>query len=272
MSMDSEIADAAPQYAQPTPCISGSEHILEPPLSLTTPHRLIFGSGFRTRRQILTDQKAAADREFDDWCRQEEAAGPRPSQPDPYDPFFIPDSILLYGPVSPQRKSRLLQLPHELLTDIFKRVKIPHFQVSLALTCKTMARVAAEPGIFSPWRGYRDKDGLFRLLERRNNFIPPHLKLCRACFRFLPWSGGEYWDRQMSSGVFDRSNLNWYDILMWFYNRVAFQYRCPWCCVFQYTSYASQGLYERRRVNGPLGLLDTRERVCPDLNRRMDKP
>ncbi|KIW98943.1 uncharacterized protein Z519_00606 [Cladophialophora bantiana CBS 173.52] len=200
---------------------------------------------------------------------QQQVMRPRPSQPDPYDPFFMPDSILLDSPVSAQTESKFLQLPPELLTDILKKVKIPYFQVSLALTCKTMARIAAQKNVLSPWRGYRDKDGLYRLLERKNNFIPPHMRLCRACFKFLPSTAGEYWDKQMSAEEFDKPNVNWYDVLMWFYAESGFQYRCPWCCAFDYSGYASEGFYNKQRAKE---VLEDHELMHPELNRRMDRP
>ncbi|KIX96079.1 uncharacterized protein Z520_08334 [Fonsecaea multimorphosa CBS 102226] len=200
---------------------------------------------------------------------QEYMVNPTPSRPDPYEPFIIPDSILLHSPISPQTQSKFLQLPPELLTHILGLVKIPYFQLSLALTCKTMARVAAQKNVLSPWRGYRDKDGLFRLLERKNNFIPEHLSLCRACFRFLPNSGGEYWDRQMADRIFDLATVNWYDLLAWFHKSSRFGHQCPWCVVLGYSTYMSESTYLVKRAKT---MLSIRERMCPDLNRRMDQP
>ncbi|OAP62263.1 hypothetical protein AYL99_04466 [Fonsecaea erecta] len=215
------------------------------------------------------------------WKREEVARGAdpsrqkqftitfQPSRPDPYDPFIIPDSILLHSPVSPQTQSKLLQLPPELLTDIFRKVNIPYFQICLALTCKTMARVAAQKNALSPWRGYRDKDGLFRLLERKNNFIPPHLKLCRACFRFMPTTRGNYWEQQMSALIFDGLSMNWYDLLEWFNGHNRFGTRCPWCVAYGYSSHSSEGKYNHQRAEE---VLSVGERMHPELNRRMDKP
>jgi hypothetical protein len=57
----------------------------------------------------------------------------RESRDDPYDPFFIPPSILFGESVeSSQNGCALLQLPPEILTMIFKQVNVPYFQVCLA--------------------------------------------------------------------------------------------------------------------------------------------
>ncbi|KIW30334.1 uncharacterized protein PV07_06084 [Cladophialophora immunda] len=218
-----------------------------------------------SNEQLLRDLEEAVPKERG----EQYTIRPEPVRSGPYDPFFIPDSILLHGPVSPQTKSAFLQLPPELLTLILKKVKIPYFQVSLALTCKTMARIAAQKDVLSPWRGYRDKDGLFRLLERKNNYIPPHLRLCRGCFRFLPRNGGEYWDKQMTAPIFDRTTVNWYDLLMWFQSDTGYGHRCPQCCVLKFAAYASEGTYQKQRAKETLSEY---ERTCPDLHRRIDRP
>lgn len=184
-----------------------------------------------------------------------------------YDPFFIPHSILFDGPVSPQKSSTLLQLPNEILTQIFQHVKIPYFQVCLALTCKTMGRIASQKNAMAPWRGYRDKDGLFRLLQR-NNYIPPSLRLCRACFRFLERDAG-YWSLVMTSKEFDRKSINWFDILGWMNSDTSSQHSCPWCCLGNHISYHSQ----QRYLDDRKGLaLTSKMRMCPELPRRMDRP
>ncbi|KIW72210.1 hypothetical protein PV04_00420 [Phialophora macrospora] len=188
-------------------------------------------------------------------------------QRDPYDPFFIPQSILFDSPVSPQTTSRVLQLPPEILTLIFQKVKIPYFQVSLALTCKTMARIASQKNAMSPWRGYRDKDGLFRLLERKNKWMPSSLRLCRACFRFRPRDVA-FWEKELKSPEFDSTKANWYDIFSWF-DQTYQQHRCPWCTILGYTAYFREGQYIEDRK------MESRARtrsMCPDVTSRIDRP
>jgi len=189
----------------------------------------------------------------------------------PYEPFFIPASMLS-DPPSPssleaQRSAApLLQLPTEILTLVFKHVKIPHFQVCFALTCKTMGRIARQKNVMAPWRGYRDKDGLFRLLER-THYIPESLRLCRACFRFMPRSE-EYWAAQMSDPAFDDLDVNWGDIFSWLGDDRQCQHRCPWCAVTGYRLYMNERSYLRDNVFLPHpGLII----ICPSLNRRMEK-
>ncbi|EXJ81426.1 hypothetical protein A1O3_07718 [Capronia epimyces CBS 606.96] len=186
---------------------------------------------------------------------------------DPYDPFFIPLPILFETPVSPQPGSALLQLPDEILTLIMQQVKIPYFQVCFALTCKAMGRIASMKNLLSPWRGYRDKDGLFRLLERKH-YIPQQLRLCRACFLFLPRDRG-HWTRILAEPEFDNKYANWCDILNWFDPKSYSQHRCPRCCIRVYTSYMSEECYETD--TGDKGVSNGK-RICPELVRRMNKP
>ncbi|EHY52351.1 hypothetical protein ABEF92_007865 [Exophiala dermatitidis] len=181
--------------------------------------------------------------------------------------FFIPLSILNQTVVSPQNGSALLQLPPEVLTLVLEQVKIPYFQVCFALTCKAMGRVASSKGVLSPWRGYRDKDGLFRLLQR-NHYIPQRLRLCRACFRFLPWNDN-YWTLKMESPEFDDMKGNWTDILNWFDPKSYLQHRCPHCCNEGYTSYIAESSYAEDTENKGA---DDRRLMCPQLHRRMGRP
>ncbi|KIX00475.1 uncharacterized protein Z518_10615 [Rhinocladiella mackenziei CBS 650.93] len=189
------------------------------------------------------------------------------SRPDSYEPFFIPHPILFESPTTSQNGSALLQMPSEILTLIFQQVNIPYFQVCLALTCKDMGRIASKKNVMSSWRGYRDKDGLFRLLERKH-YIPQSLRLCRACFRFVPRSAG-YWVERMMHPAFDRKSANWYDIFNWFNEQSHAQHRCPWCCILGYTSYFTERSYLRERAFLGDG---ERSTMCPELNRRMDRP
>ncbi|EXJ65192.1 hypothetical protein A1O7_01532 [Cladophialophora yegresii CBS 114405] len=193
-----------------------------------------------------------------------------PPLSDPYDPFFIPQSILSAAPVSPQFQptSKILQLPPEILTLIFEKVKIPYFQISLALTCKTMARIASQKNVMSPWRGYRDKDGLFRLLERKNNkWMPSSLGLCRACFMFRPRDIA-FWEKELESPEFDCIYANWYDIFGWF-DQSYQQHRCPWCTILGYTAYFREAQLIEDREKGPRTRTQS---TCPRLARRIDRP
>lgn len=189
------------------------------------------------------------------------------SNPDPYDPFFIPHGILFETPTSLQHGSALLQLPEEILTLILEQVKIPYFQVCFALTCKTMSRAASRKGVMAPWRGYRDKEGLFRLLER-HHYIPQGLRLCRACFLFKPRSE-DYWAARMDGPEFESRSTNWGDIIHWFEPNSHPQHRCPSCCASVYTSYMSERIYQKETTTGDVG--DTRA-ICPELTRRVNKP
>jgi hypothetical protein len=191
-----------------------------------------------------------------------------PCQPDPYDPFFISPAILRNSTGSPQIDSKLLRLPHEILRIIFEKVRIPYFQVCLALTCKSMAQVASSnKSKLAPWRGYRDKDGLFRLLARPDNLMPRTLRLCRACFRFRPLDI-KYWEKQLLCIEFDNMKINWFDIFSWF-SPTAAQDTCPWCSVFGYTSYFSEATYIKARDTAPV---ERNLVMCPHLTRRMNKP
>ncbi|KAK5952171.1 hypothetical protein OHC33_006644 [Knufia fluminis] len=85
----------------------------------------------------------------------------------PYTPFFIPEQILATTTEYDQHQSILLQLPNEIILLIVERVRVPSFQVILALTCKRMANFLLKNRTkLSPWRGMRDKEGLYRLLVR----------------------------------------------------------------------------------------------------------
>ncbi|KAJ9605154.1 hypothetical protein H2200_010544 [Cladophialophora chaetospira] len=204
-------------------------------------------------------------------CRKNQETLPdTPPQPDPYSPFFIPQNILLDTPISAQTTSKFLELPAEILTLIFKKVEVPYFQVSLALTCKTFARVAYQKNSMSPWRGYRDKDGLFRLLTRKTKcppYMPDNFSLCRACFRFRSREMA-YWEKELKSPEFDSMKANWYDIFSWFEPKYQ-QHRCPWCTILGYTGYFREGQYLADKD------LDPKARnhpMCPDLSRRIEKP
>ncbi|EXJ95938.1 hypothetical protein A1O1_01063 [Capronia coronata CBS 617.96] len=130
-----------------------------------------------------------------------------------------------------------------------------------------MGRVASRKNVMSPWRGYRDKDGLFRLLER-NHYLPQELRLCRACFLFLPRSN-HYWNQKMASLDYDSNWATWCDIINWFDPTSYLQHRCPLCCLRVYTSYMSEKTY--LEDNDTKAVAQGRK-ICPCLARRMKKP
>jgi hypothetical protein len=115
----------------------------------------------------------------------------RRSQQGPYDPFFIPSTILSATASYQQPHSILTTLPLEIRVLIFRHLKVTCYQVCLALTCKAMASIAIIPNAMASWRGWRDKTYLFYLFQKMprpgaevDHYIPSHLRLCRACFRF----------------------------------------------------------------------------------------
>jgi len=204
-----------------------------------------------------------------------------PSRKDPYVPFFIPDSILNTNPTSmttddnvttsTSNDCKILTLPNEILTEIFHHVKIPYFQVCLALTCKTMGKAARMKGTMAPWRGYRDKDGLFRLLERKA-WIPRSLRLCRACFVFMPLDPN-YWSDKISGEMeYDKRDTNWHDIFNFLHEECFGSHSCPRCTVKGYRSIFSETTYKKymQRIQGPYP--EHQEDVCPDVCRRIDQP
>ncbi len=221
--------------------------------------------------------------EHDEMCRKQPPLPPfRESRDDPYDPFFIPRDIL-FGLASLESESdqsgcALLRLPPEILAMIFRHVRIPYFQVCLALTSKAMGRIGMAVGSMSPWRGYRDKDGLFRLLGRQpKSIIPASLTVCRACFRFRP-RDLEYWMNKFESlakmSESDDPLARTLDLDINYFTTTAASttgyYSCPDCASRHYANYLSEGLYYKDRANPPIG--PDGRRVCPELHSRMDRP
>lgn len=138
---------------------------------------------------------------------------------------------------------------------IFRHVKIPCYQVCLALTCKVMANAASVPTVMTKWRGWRDKTYLFYLFQKMPRpgadiayYIPSHLQLCRACFRFRPIRR-EHPVEKVQSEKGDGQNA----IRVW--------WECPDCSARGYMTYNSEAWYQ-----------DARGRQCPELKYRMDKP
>lgn len=181
--------------------------------------------------------------------------------------FFISQAILKSS-CSNRSESAFLNLPAEILVMVMQKVQIPYFQVCLALTCKTMARIASKQDILSSWRGYRDKDGLFRLLQR-NHWMPTHLRLCRACFRFLP-TDRHYWMCKMGDR-FDAKDINWYDVFNFFDETSSQQHRCPYCVLNKYVSFVSESFYLEGRYS-PGKVEDMIRSICPALHKRIDRP
>lgn len=222
-------------------------------------------------------------RHSSDDCEAKSKPDIKPSRVDPYNPFFIPHSILFnnkptpvltttnaHATALPPNETPLLNLPAELLTQIFQHVRIPYFQVCLALTCKAMGQIASRPGAMAPWRGYRDKDGLFRLLERKA-WIPRSLRLCRACFVFVPRDPAYWGDKISRKKEFDKRDVNWLDIFNFFDERSSPQHRCPWCNVMGYISFVSETSYQSLKQRASVQLAEWEE-VCPDVCRRIDQP
>lgn len=206
--------------------------------------------------------------------------------PRPYTPFFIPEYVLDTREHHQQRQSPLFRLPPELLLLVVEKIEVPYFQVVFGLTCKSIARLLSNNReSLAPWRGFRDKEGLYRLLARQPKtgqsplaltrqrtssvtssssldfadltltdsqtvdilpYVPNTLRLCRACFRHVP-RNKMYWLTKMSSADFDKPDVNWFDILNFFTEsqRNCGQHKCPECCVKNYTCFMREAEYER---------------------------
>lgn len=147
----------------------------------------------------------------------------------PHTPFFVPERILATSNHHGQPQSELLQLPNEILVKIVEKVEIPHYLVVLGLTCKRMAAFLRDrKDYLPPWRGYQDKEGLYRLLVQSRSFkpkkptksrrllawvlssdaplqpyIPQTFRLCRACFLHLPRCKA-YWREKGFADYVDR--------------------------------------------------------------------
>lgn len=218
-----------------------------------------------------------------------------------YIPFFVPDSIL-NTPALLQSESQLLQLPAELQLLIVEQLQIPYFQVIFALTCKRLASLlAANTNRFTKWRGFRDKEGLYRLLKRQGRdltlaippgigrpimnplpaYVPEHLRLCRGCFRFVP-RRHEFWDHWFTSHNINMTdpNASWGDVANFFHNknRDDGQHKCPECCIKKNDCFMSERQWLRAliddRVEGTYDESDDedRPRVRSGLERRMWRP
>lgn len=192
--------------------------------------------------------------------------------------FFIPASILEKKDKHQQLHSPLLQLPTEILLLIIEKTGAPYFQISLGLTCKAVASIIfGNQHVLTQWRGYRDKEGLYRLLTKVPRpltlkalnhptctvttsqnpslqhqtqsiqpYIPSTLRLCRACFRHVP-KCPSYWSPRMSTETFDKPSTNWYDIFNFFEEgwRGCGQHRCPDCVVKGYLCFMNEATYKK---------------------------
>lgn len=227
-----------------------------------------------------------------------------------YTPFFVSDAILQLGKHDAQSQSSLLKLPAELLLLIVQKIQVPHYQVVFGLSCKTIASLLSENReSLAPWRGFRDKEGLYHLLARQlkpqarrcrastsssmetqvatattenelPSYVPPALRLCRACFRHVP-RDKIYWLNRMPSTEFDKPHVNWFDILNFFNEsqRNCGQYRCPECCARNYTCFLSEREYDKALAEDYrdeevylIDLGDEGRRVCIELPRRLARP
>lgn len=212
-------------------------------------------------------------------------------------PFFVPEQLLEAPGRNEQTQSWLFRLPIELLLLIIEKLKVSYFQVVFGLTCKAAASLLCERReVLAPWRGFRDKEGLYRLLVRQPKlagpiqdlsgqpllpYIPLNLRLCRACWRHLPRSE-QWWLGRMSKKEFDKPHVNWFDVLNFFAEsqRNCGQHKCPECCVKNYVCFMSEREYERalaedRQDESKYYIdLDTEggRRVCLGLPQRLAKP
>lgn len=205
--------------------------------------------------------------------------------PRPYTPFFV--SQYLLHDADQQEQSRLLQLPIEILLLIIEKVEIPYFQIVFALTCKSLAAIISENRErLGPWRGFRDKEGLYRLLTRvppqgdMLPYVPDTLKLCRACFRHVPRSR-EFWLNRLTSMDLERPHVNHFDIWNFFEasGRKCGQHKCPECVVKNNTCFMSEKDYKVALAadyqDEEMFLLDLGEegrRVCDRLPWRIGRP
>ncbi|KEF51365.1 uncharacterized protein A1O9_12514 [Exophiala aquamarina CBS 119918] len=134
-----------------------------------------------------------------------------------------------------------------------------------------MGQVARVKGVMAPWRGYRDKDGLFRLLERKS-WIPRSLRLCRACFVFMPKDPNYWGDRIALEMEYDKSDTNWLDIFNFLHEDCFGAHSCPQCTVKGYKSIFSETAYKShmQKAIGPYP--EEWGDNCPDVCRRIDQP
>lgn len=191
------------------------------------------------------------------------------------------------GQQEQQQQSGLLQLPIEILLLIIEKIEIPYFQVIFALTCKRLASiVSSKRERLSPWRGFRDKEGLYRLLTRVppqsgiSPYIPDTLRLCRGCFRHVP-RAQEYWLGRLTSAGLEKPHVNEFDIWNFFgeSGRKCGQHKCPECVVRNNTCFMSEKGYQEALAadyqDEEVFLIDLGEegrRVCDQLPWRIGRP
>lgn len=90
------------------------------------------------------------------------------------------------------QSAHLLQLPDELVVNVFRRIQHPHDQVALMLSCKHLANVASNVELntmivqgVNYMKLRFDHRHLLKALKRWN-WIPDNLLLCRECEMYLP--------------------------------------------------------------------------------------
>lgn len=205
--------------------------------------------------------------------------------------FFVPARLLHPSKTNIQAQSWLFRLPTELLLLIIKKVQVSYFQIAFGLTCKAAASLLnGHRNILAVWRGYRDKEGLYRLLVRQpklgisacsRTYIPENMRLCRACWRHLPRDEA-WWLGRMSKAEFDKPHVNWFDVLNFLAEsqRNCGQHKCPECCVGNYTCFMSEREYDRALAEDYRDETRYRidldkqggRRVCLDLPKRLARP
>lgn len=95
------------------------------------------------------------------------------------------------NPVSSKQSLSMIQLPSDILLAIYKVINHPRDQIAFALSSKKLAAISVHTN-FNTRRSkswdrkhlYMRKDLMLDL--RRWNWIPPHLKLCKSCLKYLP--------------------------------------------------------------------------------------
>lgn len=253
--------------------------VSQPALYLSTPDLNTWNSSPR-QSQSLEERLLNKKR------RLEVKKGRKTKELDQYTPFFVPDRLLENDRHKTTQPQCLLlhKLPTELLLLTVEHLSIPYFQVCFALTCKSIATIFSQNRLrISTWRGWWDKEGLYRLLTQPERPLPnstslgqgqlslqrlsisdndPHLRsipsslsqpyipctyrLCRACFRHVP-RDPIYWQSKMRSKEYDDPSVNWFDITNFFEEgyRNCGQHKCPDCCVKGYVAFMNKEAYEK---------------------------
>ena len=113
--------------------------------------------------------------------------------------FTLPDEVLVDRDEIVQQSSTFLELPHEVLFDIFEVLCHAPSQIGLALTCKQMARIAQRVDLglsassaryagFLPPSVFDVPD----LMSSLRPWMPSGLKFCGHCLTYRPHDS-DYW-------------------------------------------------------------------------------